>query len=192
VSETTTAALPAASTPLCRRSRRSSRASRNCRSVCPWTMPPARAPGRDRAAGVRRVDAGRCQKPQLIERVLELSRLQSQFVLQDRHLAEQGGEVDRPSAQSSAESPSGSPSASQFFAARSRPVRKSSTRRSLSSGSRTITGDSFRPQYPQQPPLGRTLRNKIAADGAQHIVHGRRGMVEQLVCKRRRWLQIAS
>jgi hypothetical protein len=43
---------------------------------------------------VRRAAQVVAEKPQFVERVLELSRLQPQFVLQDRHLAKQGGEVD--------------------------------------------------------------------------------------------------
>jgi hypothetical protein len=35
------------------------------------------------------------ETPQLIERILELPGLQPQFILQHRHLAEQGGEIDR-------------------------------------------------------------------------------------------------
>jgi hypothetical protein len=35
------------------------------------------------------------KSPQLIEGILELARLQPQFALQHRHLAEQGGQVDR-------------------------------------------------------------------------------------------------
>jgi hypothetical protein len=121
------------------------------------------------------------EKPQLIERILELARLQPQFVLQHRHLAEQGGQVDRcrcvGGALSSQPEPAGSPG-----------LRGARDRREIVDQTLSFlrveddhTGEFISPPIPQQPPLGRWLRGKIAADGAQQIVDGRRRMVEQLV-----------